>query len=197
MHEFLTHLHELALAAGGPGLFGVAFLDSSFVPLPEINDLLVVLMVMRHPLGLPYYALMAAAGSVAGCYVLYALARRGGSAFLQRRLSARRGDQVLALYRRYGLLTLMIPALLPPPAPFKVFVLLAGVAGVSPVKFVTGIAVARAVRYLALGWLAIRYGDTALVLMRTRGPAVALAVVGVIVVITLVYWWVKRRKPVD
>jgi membrane protein YqaA with SNARE-associated domain len=193
---FFSRIYELALAAGGPGLFGAAFLDGSFVPLPEINDLLVVLMVRQHPIGLPYYAFMAAAGSVAGCFVLYALARRGGSAFLAKRLSARRGDQVLGLYQRYGLLALMIPALLPPPAPFKMFVLLAGVAGVSPLKFVLGIGAARLIRYAALGWLAIRYGDAAMELMRTRGPEVALAVVGVIVAIVLVVWW-RRRKPVD
>ena len=197
MHAFFDRIHDLALAAGGPGLFGVAFLDSSFVPLPEINDLLVVVMVMAHGARLPYYALMAAAGSVAGCFVLYALARAGGSAFLSRRMSAARGDRVLGLYQRYGLLALMIPALLPPPAPFKVFVLLAGVAGVSPLRFGLGIGVARAARYLALGWLAVRYGDHAMDLMRTRGPQVALGVVGIIVAATLAYWWVRRRKTVD
>jgi hypothetical protein len=76
----------------------------------------------------------------------------------------------------------MVPALLPPPAPFKLFVLLAGVAEVRPIKFVTSIAVARGLRYLALGVLAIRYGDAALVLMRTRGQAIALWLAGLIVV---------------
>lgn len=197
MPGFLTRIYELALASGGPGLFGAAFLDSSFVPLPEINDLLVVLMVRQHPLGLPYYALMVSAGSVAGCLVLYVLARKGGSAFLSKRLSAKRGDQVLGLYRRYGVLALMIPALLPPPAPFKVFVLLAGVAGVTPVRFILGIGAARAIRYAALGWLAIAYGDAALALMRERGPEVGLALVGIIVLVTVVIWWARRPKPVD
>lgn len=197
MHAFLDRIHDLALAAGGPGLFGVAFLDSSFVPLPEINDLLVVVMVRAHASRLAYYAAMAAAGSVVGCFVLYLLARAGGSGFLARRMSASRGDRVLALYKRYGLLALMIPALLPPPAPFKVFVLLAGVAGVSPLKFALGIGVARLARYLALGWLAVRYGDHAIEVMKTQGPTVALVVVGLIVVGTLVYWWSRRPRPVD
>jgi len=197
MSAFLTRIYELALAAGGPGLFGAAFLDSSFVPLPEINDLLVVLMVRQYPIGLPYYVFMASAGSVAGCLVLYALARKGGSAFLAKRLSARRGDQVLGLYRRFGVLALMIPALLPPPAPFKVFVLLAGVAGVRPLKFVLGIGLARAIRYGVLGWLAIAYGDAALALMRERGPEVGLTIVGLIVVTALIVWWVRRPKPVN
>lgn len=194
MREFFSRVHEAALAAGGLGIFGVSFLDSSFVPLPEISDLMVVLMVMKHMARMPYYAAMATAGSIAGCYVIYALARKGGSAFLQRRLSLSRGEQVLRLYQRYGLLALMVPAILPPPAPFKVFVLLAGVAGVSPLKFVLGVGLARAVRYLVLGWLTIRYGETGMEMLRTHGPMVAGIVVGLLVFGSLVYWWVRRRR---
>ncbi len=194
MLALFDHIRDLALAAGGPGLFVAAFLDGSFVPLPEINDLLVVLMVMQRPAGLVYYVAMTTVGSVAGCFVLYALARKGGSGFLQRRMSLKRGDQVLGLYRRYGLLALMVPALLPPPAPFKVFVLLAGVAGVGPMKFALGIGLARALRYGVLGWLAIRYGQAALDMVRRYGPQVALILVGAIVLGTMVFWLVRRRR---
>ena len=194
MHEVFSRVYEAALAAGGPGIFGVSFLDSSFVPLPEISDLMVVVMVMQHQAWMPYYAAMATLGSIAGCYVIYELARKGGSGFLQRRMSLRRGDHVLALYRRYGLLALMIPALLPPPAPFKVFVLLAGVAGVSPMTFVLGVGAARALRYLVLGWLTISYGETAMEMLRTHGPLVAGIIVGLIVFGSLVYWRVRRRR---
>ena len=83
-------------------------------------------------------------------------------------------DHALALYRRHGVLALMVPALLPPPAPFKLFVLGAGIAGVHPVKFVTGVAVARGARYLLLGTLAVYYGDAALELAKTHGPTVGL-----------------------
>lgn len=196
MKSFTAWIYALALSIGGPGLFAIAFLDSSFISLPQINDVLVVLMVTNRKGLMLYYAAMATLGSVAGCYVIYYLAERGGEAFLRKRLKAGHIDRALALYKKHGLLTLMVPALLPPPAPFKMFVLLAGVAGVSPLKFVLGIGAARLIRYAALGWLAIRYGDAAMELMRTRGPEVALAVVGVIVAIVLVVWW-RRRKPVD
>jgi len=63
---------------GGPGLFVVAFLDSSFVSLPLINDSLVVLMSVNHASLMPLYALIATAGSVAGCYAIYVIAERGG-----------------------------------------------------------------------------------------------------------------------
>ncbi len=128
-----------------------------------------------------YYAFMATAGSVAGCYVIYYLANKGGEAFVRKRLKPGHVERSLALYQRHGLLALMVPALLPPPAPFKLFVLAAGLANVRPLQFVLAIAVARGSRYLALGILAIYYGDAALELMRTHGRTVALVLVGLIV----------------
>jgi len=136
---------------------------------------------------------MATLGSVAGCSIIYALANKGGEALLRRRVSSGRVDRALALYRRYGLLALMVPALLPPPAPFKLFVLGAGVAGVRPLKFVLGVAIARGVRYVALGTLAIYYGDAALELMRTHGPMVGLSLAGLIVA-GAVAWFLWRRR---
>jgi membrane protein YqaA with SNARE-associated domain len=192
--SFIAWLQGFALAIGGPGLFGVAFLDSSFISLPQINDILVVLMVTQNKSWMPYYAAMATMGSVAGCYVIYYLANKGGEAFLAKRLKAGSTERALALYKRHGLLALMVPALLPPPAPFKLFVLMAGVAQVRPVAFVTAIAVARGARYLALGFLAIRYGDAALELMQTHGRQVGLALAGLIVVAALGWWWFQRSR---
>jgi membrane protein YqaA with SNARE-associated domain len=191
----MTWIYGIAVALGGPGLFVIAFLDSSFISLPQINDLLVVLMVTRHKAWMPYYAVMATLGSVAGCYTIYYLARRGGDAFLQKRLKQKHVDRTLALYRRHGLLALMVPALLPPPAPFKVFVLAAGLAHVRPMPFVLAIAIARGLRYWALGVLAVYYGDAALELMRTHGREVALWVVGFIVVGVLTWWaWSRQTR---
>jgi membrane protein YqaA with SNARE-associated domain len=189
VQSFIKSVYGLALSLGGPGLFVVAFLDSSFISLPQINDLLVVLMVLRNKALMPYYAAMATLGSVAGCYVLYLIAERGGEAFLAKRLHAGHTERALAMYRRRGVLALMIPAILPPPAPFKLFVLLAGLAEVRPLPFVLSIAVARGVRYLVLGALAIRYGDVALELMRTRGRVVAVWVAVIIVAAAVAWWW--------
>ena len=194
MRSFITWLHGFALVLGGPGLFAVAFLDSSFISLPQINDILVVLMVIQHKAWMPYYAAMATLGSIAGCYVIYYLANKGGDAFLRKRLKAGSIERALALYKRHGLLALMVPALLPPPAPFKLFVLMAGVAKVRPIPFVAAIAIARGIRYVALGFLAIRYGDAALELMRTHGRQVGLALAGLIVVAAVGWWLLRRRR---
>jgi len=190
---FISWIYGLALSLGGPGLFSIAFLDSSFVSLPQINDILVVLMVVADKSRMPYYALMATAGSVAGCYVIYYLAKKGSEAFLRRRVNPERMTRTLALYKRHGLMALMVPALLPPPAPFKLFVLMGGVAGVRPLHFVLAIAIARGARYLALGVLAIYYGDTALALMQTRGRDVALALVALLLVGAFAWWAWNRR----
>jgi membrane protein YqaA with SNARE-associated domain len=190
--SFINWVYGTALALGGPGLFVIAFLDSSFISLPQINDLLVVLMVVQNKPLMPYYAAMATAGSVAGCYAIYLIAARGGEAFLKKRLKAAHMDRGLAVYRRHGVLALMVPAVRPPPAPFKLFVLLAGVANVRPIRFVTAIAVARGARYLVLGALAIRYGDAALELMRTHGRTVGIWL-AVILVAGAVGFWAWRR----
>ena len=193
MKSFITWIYGFALAIGGPGLFVIAFLDSSFVSLPQINDILVVLMVTKNKAWMPYYALMATLGSIAGCYVIYFLAEKGGEAFVRKRLRPGHTERALGLYRRHGLLALMVPALLPPPAPFKLFVLMAGVAGVPPVKFVTAIGIARGLRYLILGVLAIWYGDLALEYMRAHGRAVGLTLAGIIVLGAIAWWVINRR----
>lgn len=194
MKSLVSWIYGFALAIGGPGLLTIAFLDSSFLSLPQINDILVVLMVTRNKAWMPYYAAMATLGSIAGCYVIYYLAEKGGEAFLKKRLHERHIERALAMYKRHGVLALVVPALLPPPAPFKLFVLMAGVAEVPPGKFVTAIALARGLRYLVLGALAIRYGDFALELMRTRGRAVALWLAAGIALCAIGWWWLTRRR---
>jgi membrane protein YqaA with SNARE-associated domain len=188
VRSFISSIYTFALSLGGPGLFAVAFLDSSFISLPQINDVLVVLMVTEYKPLMLYYAFMATAGSVAGCYVIYYLANKGGEAFVRKRLKPGHVERSLALYRRHGLLALMVPALLPPPAPFKLFVLAAGLANVRPLQFVLAIAVARGLRYVALGVLAIYYGDAALELMRTHGGTVAVVLAGLIVAGAFILW---------
>ena len=194
MRAFISWIYAFALSLGGPGVFASAYLDSSFISLPQINDILVVLMATKNKPLMPYYAAMATLGSIAGCYTIYLIADKGGETFLRKRLRQGHIERALNLYKRHGLLALMIPALLPPPAPFKLFVLAAGLAEVRPLQFVLAIGVARGARYFALGILSIYYGDAALELMRTRGPLVALTVVGVILVAAAAWWLWQRRN---
>ena len=147
MKRLVGWIQGFALALGGPGLFLIGFLDSSFLSFPEVNDLLVIVMVTQHKERLLYYNLMATLGSVAGCLALYYIARRGGEAFMRKRFKAHHVEGGLKLFQKYGLLVVVVPALLPPPAPFKIFVLLAGVAAIPVWQFTTAIFIARFVRY--------------------------------------------------
>src|ERR1017187_4932687 len=120
---------------GGPGLALIAYLDSSFLSLPEIADGIIVAAVAAHPGLWWYYATAASVGSALGCQTLYYVAKKGGEAFLRRRFRGERVDRGLATFRKYGLLAIIVPSILPPPAPFKIFVLLAGAAGIGPWRF--------------------------------------------------------------
>jgi membrane protein YqaA with SNARE-associated domain len=170
----------LALTMGAPGLYLVAFLDSSFLSLPEITDLLVVYMVTHHPARVLVYVLAATLGSLTGCLVMYFIGRKGGEALIRKRFAPASVERAMAAFERHGVLVVLIPAILPPPAPFKIFVLLAGLAGISPAKFVTAIVIGRGMRYIVLGILAIKYGEQALAYAELHGFAVAVAVIGLL-----------------
>src|SRR5213078_3083674 len=113
-------------------------------------------------------------GSVLGCLAIYYVARKGGEAFLRKRFKASHVDGGMKLFQRYGLLVLVVPALLPPPAPFKIFVLLAGVAAIPVWQFVTAIFVARVIRYGGEGLLAVWYGDQAFAFLHAHAKAAGL-----------------------
>ena len=180
MGRFVDRVQTLALALGAPGLFLVTFLDSSFLSLPEVADLLVMWMVTRHKARLVLYVVSATLGSIAGCLLLYVLGRKGGEALVRRRFNSASVDKAMATFRRYGIMAVLIPSVFPPPAPFKIFVILAGLSGISATRFTTAITVGRGARYLVEGLLAAWYGDRALAFMRTHGTMVSLVVVGLL-----------------
>jgi membrane protein YqaA with SNARE-associated domain len=180
MGRIVGWVQSVALALGAPGLFLVAFLDSSVLSLPEINDLLLIWMVTQHKTRLVLYAASATLGSIAGCLVLYYVGRKGGDALVRKRFSPASVERTLGTFQRYGVIAVLIPSLLPPPAPFKIFVLLAGVSGIGVSRFVLAIAFGRGLRYFGEGLLAIRYGDQTMAFIRASGKTVSLAAVGVL-----------------
>ena len=196
MGEFVNKVRVLALALGGPGLFLVAFLDSSVLPLPGITDVLLVVMVTRTPGAMLWYVALTVAGSVAGCLVMHYLGRKGGEAFVKKRFTGDKIERAMGALQRNGVMAVLVLCLLPPPAPFKLFVLLAGVVGISAVKFATAIAIGRGVRYLALGVLAVKYGSQASEYMRENGTVVSMAAVAVLAAgFGAFLLWGKRRRP--
>jgi membrane protein YqaA with SNARE-associated domain len=141
-----------------------------------------------------YYATLATLGSVAGCLALYFVGRKGGNALLQRRFSGGAAERASALMRKYGALALIVPALLPPPAPFKIFVLLGGVAQIPLKTFVAAIAFGRGVRYFGEGILAVMYGKQALNYIHENGRVVAIGLGGLVLAGGVAYYFWKRRR---
>jgi membrane protein YqaA with SNARE-associated domain len=195
MSRITAWIEAFALSIGAFGIFGIAFLDSSFLSFPEFNDFLIIVMVVRHPTRMLFYAGMATLGSVAGCLALYFVARRGGEALVRKRFRGGTIDWAMGMMRKHGYMALLVPALLPPPAPFKIFVLLAGAASVPLRTFMLAIAVGRGVRYFGEGVLAVLWGEAALNFVSENGRIVALAL-GVLACAGGVayFWWKKRLR---
>ncbi|MDE3153495.1 MAG: VTT domain-containing protein [Acidobacteriota bacterium] len=193
MPLFAFSIQGAAASLGGVGLFIVTFLDSSFLSLPEAADLLLIWMVVQHKPRMLYYSSMATLGSIAGCFVLYYVTRKAGDAFVRRRFKAERIERGFQLFQRYGVLVLLIPSLLPPPSPFKIFVLLAGVVAISPVKFVSAIALGRGARYFGEGLLALWYGEQAMAFLRTHGLTMFL--VATVLILALTFGRRLWRRP--
>ena|SRR6266567_2350876 len=192
MGGLVGRLRVLALALGAPGLFLVAFLDSSFLSLPEIADLLVVYMVTQHKSRLAVYVIATTLGSIAGCMAMYWIGRKGGEALVRKRFATGPVERAMKTFQRHGVMAVLIPAILPPPAPFKIFVVIAGAAGISAPRFATAVAIGRGARYLALGLLAVKYGDRTLAYMHENGAKVSLILVGLLIAGFVAYLaWTK------
>jgi len=194
MAKIVEWAQGFALALGAPGLFVVAILDSSILTLPEINDILVVLLVTRHKALLAVYAGAATAGSIVGSLLLFTLGRKGGEAVLHKRFSVERSARAMAFIEKYGLLAIIIPSLLPPPMPFKMFVLLSGVARMSFARFITAVAIGRGTRYFGEGLLALRYGDQTMAFIHEHSWTVGIVLTVALAVGLVVYVAAGRAK---
>jgi membrane protein YqaA with SNARE-associated domain len=193
MSRLFGWLQSAGEALGGPGLFLIAFLDSSFLSFPNVVDLLIIADVTRHKTRWMYYALMPTLGSIAGCFALYEFARRGGDRFLRKRLNQKHFDRALRMFQKYGLLGVLVPSILPPPVPFKVFVLAAGVAKVRPAEFLIAVAIGRGIRYFGEALLALYYGDRAAEFLTTHSRE-ASVVLAAAVMIAGALWIIRRRR---
>src|SRR6185295_11803921 len=171
----------------GPAMVLIGALDSSLLSLPEVNDYLVVARCYTHPRTVFFFPLFAAGGSVLGCWLLYTILQRGGIALLLRRFKAERVERVERAYAQFGILALAVPALLPPPLPFKIFVATAGALQFPKRKFLLTILIARSIRYYTEGVLAVFYGERVLRFIRDNGLIIVTCVGGLFLLALAVY----------
>jgi membrane protein YqaA with SNARE-associated domain len=182
-----TWLLKAITVSGAFGLMGLSFLDSTILPFPSLNDLLLIDLCIESPLRMPYYAAMATLGSVAGSVLLYFLARKGEEAAFHKKA----GSQAPKIHRwmeQNGFATVVVAALLPPPTPFKLFVLAAGALGMPFRTFLAAMSIARALRFFAEGYLAIRYGLQATQFLIAHSVGFAISTIAFV----LAFYWIVR-----
>jgi len=184
----------LPVYLAAPAMIIIGALDSSLLSLPEINDYLVVGRCYKYPTAAFYFPLFAATGSVLGCFLLYTIVRRGGQAVLRKRFKLENIQRVEKAYERFGFLAIGIPAILPPPLPFKIFVATAGALEYPRWKFLLTVMIARSLRYYVEGILAVYYGRRVLLFIRDNGLVVVSIVATLVLIGVIIYLLINRRR---
>ena len=191
---FTRSLRRWIYHLGGLGFFPLGLLDASIIPVPGSMDVLTIVLSARRPDLWLYYALMATAGSVAGGFATYRLARKGGKETLARKISARKLDKVYATFQRWGFGSIAIPALLPPPVPMVPFVLAAGALQYSVGKFLAALTLGRTIRFVVLAFLAAHYGRGVMAYVSKHGHPVLVTLILVVATAAVIFFIVFKSK---
>lgn len=197
LHKITASLAKLShyLISFGPfGLFAIAFLDSVLVPMPGGVDAVLLILAASRPAWMLIYVAVATIGSTAGCVGLYRISQRAGKRALAR-FSASKQKRVKDLIDRYDVLSVLVASVLPPPFPFKLFVVSAGVFRLNLVRFTLAIAGGRLFRYLLEGYIAARYGDHAKDLLARYYPTIGIALAVVIILGFVARTLLRRNQP--
>ena len=188
--EIFHWLHHL----GGPGLIVLGLIDNSVIPVPGSMDALTIILSANQRKLWPYYALMATIGSVVGGYVTYRIARRQGKGAMERRFSRRRINKVTKTFEKWGFGAVLIPAILPPPAPMVPFLIAAGAMQYSRNKFLAALAIGRAIRFTILACLSAFYGRLILTIITNHAKPILITFIAVSVILGLYILFHYRKK---
>ena len=173
------------------GVGAIAVLDSSSIPVPM--DAILGLYVWNDKRHFWVYCLMAAAGSALGGLLPYGLGRAGGELFLLKRINRVKFEQMRDRFQRQEFLAVMIPSMMPPPAPWKMFIFASGVFEMRIPVFLLAVFVGRMLRWLALSLLVLKLGPGAVDLVARHAVPVVIAV-GVLAVIGFAWWWMRKKR---
>jgi membrane protein YqaA with SNARE-associated domain len=173
------------------GAGALALLDSSTIPVPM--DAYLALCIWQDKSRFWLYILMAAAGSSIGALLPYGLGRAGGELFLLKRIDRARLERIRARFEKQEILAILIPSMMPPPTPWKLFVFASGVFEMRVAPFMLAVFAGRLLRWLALALLVLKLGPGAADLVAHHSMA-TVAVVGALAVIGFAWWWMRRKR---
>ncbi len=179
------------LKLGFWGAGAVALLDSSSLPVPM--DAILAVFVWQNKGHFWVYCLLAAAGSAIGGLVPYGLGRAGGELFLLKRVNRARFEELRDRFERQEFLAVMIPSMLPPPTPWKIFVFAAGVFEMRVLPYMVAVFAGRLVRWMLLALLVLKLGPGAVNLV-AHHAVTALALVALLVALAFAGFWIKKRQ---
>ncbi|WP_260706505.1 YqaA family protein [Edaphobacter flagellatus] len=174
------------------GIGALAVIDSAAVPLP-IDALLIYYVVHDRP-KFVVYCFMAALGSAVGSLLPFFIGRAGGELFLMKRINRKRYEQLRDRFERQEFLALMIPAMMPPPMPVKLFEFAAGVFEMKTVSFFLAIMIGKFIRFLVWALITIFFGPTILHSITQAIHAHTAYVMGIGgILVVLLAAWVTRK----
>ncbi len=189
----MKSLQAMLIGFGALGILAIGFMDAAFIPLPGGPDVVVMALSHHNHAMMPVYVFAAVAGSTIGSLILYFAALKGGQTVL-RKFSPEKRARVEDLLERYDILAMLLASVLPPPFPFKLFVLSAGAFKMQLWRFVAALVVGRGFRFLLEGILAVKYGEQATDIFKHNYPKIGLGVAAAILMIYLFNSLLKRRR---
>jgi membrane protein YqaA with SNARE-associated domain len=185
------------LVSFGPfGLLTIAFLDSLMIPMPGGVDAVLLLLAASRPSWMLIYVAAATIGSTLGCVGLYRISQRAGKRALSR-FSESKQKRVKDLIDRYDVMSVLVASLLPPPFPFKLFVVSSGVFRLNLLRFTLAVAGGRTFRYLLEGYLAARYGEHARELLARYYPTIGIVLAVLIIIAFVVKSLMKQSAKTE
>jgi len=190
--RYTAFLWAVLKPLGAWGVFVVTGLDAAAFGLPM--DVVVAGYVYQAPSRFLLYVFMAAAGSTVGCVVLYAIGYEGGEAVLRKRISPERFEKLHDAFEEHPFWSLMLPAMLPPPTPFKLFVLAAAVSEMRFSHFLLAIFSGRVVRFLVLALLVLKFGPQIVDITGSLFHHHLIWVLGAVVAGLVAWLWLRMQR---
>jgi membrane protein YqaA with SNARE-associated domain len=174
----LHHLTDALVSWGPAGILLLSILDSSGVPVAGVFDAFLILIAVERPSSAWLCASLAVAGSMVGNIILFSAAHRGGRRFMNKAAPEGKAARFREWFKRYGMVTVFVPALIPIPMPMKLFVISAGVMGTSITEFVSVVLLARTLRYFGEAWLGLTLGRESTSFLKSHAWIFAVSAVG-------------------